>query len=71
MKDQAVIDLHIYPHGYYRCTAAELDAQMAKQLPASVNQLRDRLSEQVPDIDYSDVHTVTEFLVIFADIEVA
>lgn len=62
------IDLHIKGHGYFTCYAWEVDRQIMLRLPASVMMLRAAYSDRT-GIDVSDVDTVTELLVMFADID--
>lgn len=46
---------------------------MSRHLPASVEELRAKLQERVEgtDIDYSDLQTVTECLMVLAEYEPA
>lgn len=56
-------------HGTYETTPEALDLMMSKFLPASPEQLRQILSERAPDIDYSDVRSVSALLVVLAEYE--
>ena len=59
-------------HGQFGCLPMALDVVIARVLPASVNQLRARLAEEVdPNIDWSDVDSVGEALVILASCTVS
>jgi len=55
-------------HGMFTTTAYGLDRAIARYLPASVNGLRAKLTELNPEIDYSDVHYVSDGLIMLADI---
>lgn len=65
---EPIIDLHVPGHGYYRCTPDELDIQIVRHLPTSINALRIELGERT-GLDYSDVATLSELLIVCADIE--
>ena len=54
-------------HGTFTCTPGELDLAVMRHLPASVNGLWTAMEEINPKADYSDVRTVSEFLVMLAD----
>jgi hypothetical protein len=58
-------------HGTFTTTALGLDLVMAKYLPASVNGLATYMEEltghAATEAYYSDVHSVSEFLVMIAD----
>ncbi len=54
-------------HGTFTTTAYGLDQTITRHLPASVNDMRERLSELNPELDYSDIHYVSEGLVMLAD----
>jgi hypothetical protein len=56
------------PGGMYHCTPEELDVQIERHLPTSVNALR-ALVEDRTGLDYAHVHDVTTFLVMLADFE--
>jgi hypothetical protein len=55
-------------HGTFRTTGYGLDRTIGQCLPASVNSLRDQMERLNPGTDYSDVHSVSEFLIMVADI---
>ena len=56
-------------HGVFVASTAVLDIVIDRHLPASVNDLRARVSAVAEGIDYSDVHEVSAFLMILADWE--
>jgi|ERR1017187_5358839 hypothetical protein len=56
-------------HGTFTTTGLGLDLVIAEQLPASPNGLREVLADRCPDIDYSDIHSATEALVMIADMD--
>jgi hypothetical protein len=57
-------------HGTFTTTASGLDLEIARRLPASPNDLREAMGWAVGgDIDYSDVHDVAAFLIMFADMD--
>ncbi len=58
-------------HGTFTTTGLGLDLAMIEHLPNSVNGLRDKMAERLDgmEIDHSDVHSVTAFLVMFADMD--
>jgi hypothetical protein len=56
-------------HGTFTTTGLGLDLVISEQLPASPNGLREVLAERCPEIDYSDIHSVTEALVMIADMD--
>ncbi len=58
-------------HGLFKVRPMALDLVMAKYLPNSINGLRAIINDREPDVDISDVHTVTECLAILADMEYA
>ena len=60
------ITTYIDGHGFFSCTAHDLDRMIAKYLPNSVAGLR-AVAGEVTHCDYRDVHTVTELLVILVD----
>jgi hypothetical protein len=51
-------------HGEFLATVEAVDQGIAEFLPASPDELRAVMLRLVPDGDYSDVHSVTEFLVM-------
>ena len=54
-------------HGTFQCTPYLLDQAITRLLPASVNDLRDYFAAEIdPGGDYSDVHWVGEYLIMFA-----
>lgn len=61
------ITAEIGDHGEFTVTADQLDMAMMRHLPASPAQLREKLTSiNGGQIDYSDVHDVTSFLIILA-----
>lgn len=60
------LSLYITGRGSYRVTAGAFDRAMRRYLPASPADLRTTCEELWPEEDYSQVHTVTEFLMILA-----
>jgi hypothetical protein len=56
-------------HGTFTTPVHGLDIAIRQYLPASVNDLTARLREHNPAFDYSDVHYVSEALIMLADIE--
>jgi hypothetical protein len=56
-------------HGTFTTTGLGLDLVLSAHLPASPNQIRAELASRCPDIDYSDIHSVTEALVMIADMD--
>lgn len=53
-------------HGTFTTDTFTLEQAITKFLPASVNDMRGLMSELVPELDYTDVHYVSEFLIILA-----
>lgn len=53
-------------HGLYQASARAVDEAIAKYLPASVEELREKVHERT-DVDYSDVDSVSFFLVMLAE----
>jgi hypothetical protein len=53
-------------HGTFTCEPYDLDRAIATLLPASVSDLRAELEDSNPDIDYSDIHYVSEALMMIA-----
>lgn len=53
-------------HGTFTCEPYDMDRAIATLLPACVNDLRAELEDSNPGIDYSDIHSVTEALVMIA-----
>ena len=56
-------------HGTFTCTPEALDAAMAHYLPTSCRGLRVVIGDRNPGTDYEDVRTVTELLVMLADMD--
>ena len=56
-------------HGTYSSTPRGVDTMIQKYLPASVKQLRDRVTEISPDVDWSNVTDVSAFLIVLAEWE--
>lgn len=56
-------------HGTFTASPGALDLAVMRYLPASVNGLWTVMEEINPGPDYSDVRSVTEFLVMIADAE--
>jgi hypothetical protein len=56
-------------HGTFTTTASGLDCVIGEKLPASASSLRAEMSERNPEIDYSDVHSVSALLIMFADMD--
>jgi hypothetical protein len=63
------IRIHIAKHGWFQTTAYRFDLLIERYLPASPQGLRQQIEERSPEIDYSDVHTVTECLMILAELD--
>jgi hypothetical protein len=55
-------------HGTFRTTGYGLDRTISQCLPTSVIAMRDQMERLNPGTDYSDVHSVAEFLIMVADI---
>jgi hypothetical protein len=55
-------------HGTFTTTATGLDCVISEKLPASANSLRAEMSERT-GLDYSDVHSVSALLIMFADMD--
>jgi hypothetical protein len=68
MATEPTMELHVPGHGYFTCRAVDLDQQIMLRLPSSVYLLQAAYDDRT-GIDVSDVHTVTELLVMFADID--
>jgi len=64
-----IVAIYVPAHGYYGSTAADVDALIARYLPASVDELRALLYERAEsyEIDYSDVRTKIELLLILGE----
>jgi len=54
-------------HGMFEVTGYSLDLAIARFLPASVNDLAAEYKAQT-DVDVSDIHTVTELLIMLTDL---
>ncbi|AVO22564.1 hypothetical protein PBI_PAEDORE_81 [Streptomyces phage Paedore] len=61
------ITMNIKGHGQYQTDAEHFDMLMARHLPASVEELRAQIQERTTEIDYSDLATVTECLMVLAE----
>lgn len=61
-----LLEVTIPGHGYYRVHPSWIDHAMQQNLPTSIAALRARLTEQT-ECDYSDVSTLFELLVVWAD----
>lgn len=73
MKVDGHVKLYIQRHGSYQTSAERLDHLIATYLPASVEELRSKLqhfsdTEHGAGIDYSDLRTVTECLMVLAEL---
>jgi hypothetical protein len=69
--EYGIVAVEIKSHGRYRTTAADLDALIREHLPTSlgVEQLWARADEITGGtVDYRDVTTLTEMLLIIADL---
>lgn len=55
-------------HGDFTTSGYGLDCALTAYLPASPNDLR-KIVEDATGLDYSDVHYVSEFLIILADLD--
>ncbi|MCP9209566.1 hypothetical protein [Streptomyces cucumeris] len=62
------IKIKLAGHGLFQTNGHHFDQLMAKYLPASVAELRDGIGERI-DIDYSDLETVTECLMVLAELD--
>ncbi|MFJ7414657.1 hypothetical protein ACIQWZ_28235 [Streptomyces sp. NPDC098077] len=67
------IRLRIAVHGYFQTSAESFDQLIAEYLPATPSDLRARLQtlsdeEYGEAIDYSDLNTVTECLMVLAEL---
>lgn len=51
-------------HGTFTTDAFTLEQAIIKYLPCSINDVRELFRELLPDLDYSDVHHLPEFLII-------
>ena len=70
MADTDNITISIRGHGEYQTTADGLDMLMYRYLPASVSELRAKIEQRSGgEIDYSDLHTVTECLMVLAELD--
>lgn len=57
-------------HGYFECSPGQLETAIRFYLPNSAQQLRHGLTERCDNmIDFSDVKTVGELLIILASME--
>jgi hypothetical protein len=56
-------------HGTFTTTGLGLDLVISAHLPASPNGLREVLADRCPDLDYSDIHSAAEALVMIADMD--
>ncbi|QFG10585.1 hypothetical protein HWC68_gp45 [Gordonia phage Gibbin] len=54
-------------HGLYQASARAVDDAIAKYLPASLEDLRKIIEERTEGTDYSDVDSVSFFLVMLAE----
>ncbi len=63
------ITINIEGHGTYQTRAGALDLLMQRYLPASIAELRAKIEEKSDGngIDYSDLSTVTECLMILGE----
>jgi hypothetical protein len=61
------ITIELKGHGQYQTDAERLDVLISQYLPASVAELRASIQERSPEIDYSDLTTVTECLMVLAE----
>ncbi|MFD7257188.1 hypothetical protein [Streptomyces sp. NPDC059874] len=68
MAESDRITIEQTAHGQFQTTAHHFDGLMARYLPASVADLRAVIAEMSPEIDWSDVSTVTECLMILAEL---
>ncbi|ANZ13334.1 hypothetical protein ACH4YO_40660 [Streptomyces noursei] len=55
-------------HGWYRTRAGAFDLMIMRYLPASVQDLRAKIRELNPDANVDDLQTVTECLMILAEL---
>lgn len=66
------ITMRVGSHGFYQTSAEGFDYLLGEYLPASPAGLRDtiqRLSDEMgQDIDYSDLRTITECLMVLAEL---
>ncbi len=65
------ITINITGHGQYQTDANHFDLMMAKYLHKSPCELRQQIEERsdYPPGHYADVHTVTELLMILAELD--
>ncbi|WJN62614.1 hypothetical protein [Streptomyces phage phiScoe1] len=73
MQSPGHVRMYVTTHGQYQTSAERFDQLIAEYLPASVESLRaevDRLGneEHGLGIDYSDLTTVTECLLILGEL---
>jgi hypothetical protein len=70
MHRPTTVQLKHETRGTYECSPETLDRMIATHLPASVAQLRAiAVDRNGNDMGYENVHTVTEFLVMFGEWE--
>jgi hypothetical protein len=67
------ITMRVTTHGWFQTSAESFDRLMAEYLPASPAELRDKLQRYADEnfgagIDYSDLTTVTECLMVLAEL---
>lgn len=68
----ADIRITIEGHGQFQTTAEAFDLVMSRYLPASTASLRTLVNErmhQAHGLDYSDLHTATECLMVLAELD--
>lgn len=58
----------LHGHGTFNCTTQELDAAIDKYLPCRVMDLRVLIEERT-GVSYTDVHSISECLVVLADLD--
>jgi hypothetical protein len=66
------IAMRVASHGFYQMSAESMDRLMEMMLPSRMTELRDHLQKMGDDmgmgIDYSDLSTVTECLMILGEL---
>lgn len=58
----------LHGHGTFNCTTQELDAAIDKYLPNRVVDMRVLIEERT-GVSYTDVHSISECLIVLADLD--
>lgn len=68
-RRENLITMVVGKHGQFQTSAGSLDSLMERYLPASPTQLRAVIAQRSEIVDYDDLTTITECLMVLAELD--